>query len=485
MITTKGRQLRPDDRARKNGVNLALAVVGLFLVLVAIRPASPFEWDEVLFLRALDSYDAAANAPHMPGYPLFVLLAGLFNLLTRDEILATQLCSILFGVLLVPALWALVRELGLTRRQAAATAVVTVAVPSFLWFAPVGLSDVPGATLGVVTAYLVARSARSRSLWLAGLTGAAGAAAIGVRSQSVSMVVILAIIYVAGHVREKKLYSIVVSAASFAVASAAIWIPAVILTGPGRWWRALVWQLNWVRAERLEGFSVPHAEWSRVIDAWLVSAFGASPIALGFWLAVGVGFGALWVRGQRHPAVFCLTIGLVPLLVSAWGLNLRNGPRYLLPMIPFFAILASGLIPESKSSRFRGVAVVWLAAIALSGILWTVPILWLRSTESSPVWSALEWVAAHHPRDGVVVLHSPKIMPHANWVLARQGYEIAPLSADREALSGHDRRLLRVDLPRKKTPDDALFFEEWPPDRIESMIPRRLYLKCSVTEVRQ
>ena len=53
----------------------AVALAAYAAVLLIYRPVSPFEWDEILFMRAMAKYDVAAHAPHPPGYPAFVALA--------------------------------------------------------------------------------------------------------------------------------------------------------------------------------------------------------------------------------------------------------------------------------------------------------------------------------------------------------------------------------------------------------------------------
>src|SRR5687768_5275029 len=52
-----------------------LALLGLAAVAAArllTLPASIWEYDEVLFVRAVESFEPLAHRPHPPGYPLLV-----------------------------------------------------------------------------------------------------------------------------------------------------------------------------------------------------------------------------------------------------------------------------------------------------------------------------------------------------------------------------------------------------------------------------
>ena len=57
-------------RAPSPATRWALAALALYGALLWVtRPATPFEWDEVLYQRALDHYDVAVHSPHPPGVP--------------------------------------------------------------------------------------------------------------------------------------------------------------------------------------------------------------------------------------------------------------------------------------------------------------------------------------------------------------------------------------------------------------------------------
>jgi hypothetical protein len=466
--------------SRSSSVLLAFSCLAFLVFLIVFTPASPFEWDEVLFLRALGDYDAAANSPHMPGYPLFVLLTRFFHLLITDEVLAVQLCSALFGMLLIPAMFFLARELDLDFVESATSALVMSATPCLLWYAPVGLSDVPGTTLGVLAAYMVIRSARAESGWLAALTGVVAAASIGVRSQNVYLALILGLAFVVLCLRSRRIRPLLLSGLSFVATSTAIWVPAILITGPDRWWKAFLWQVAWVQSEREQGLAIPYARWSWIADGWLISPFGNSFVAAVFWIAVGAGCTASWIRGKRGVVVFSLCAGVGSLLMSAWSLDLRNGPRYILSSLPFLCVLATGMLSrmQRRSLRFLGAGLLF--SYGVTAVLWVLPILRLRSEEPSPVWQALTWIKESYSQNEVVVCFEPKVMPHVDWVLGRSGYQTVQLSPESDTVPD-GRTELRVESNLRDVPPDAVFFKEWPSDRLKAMVPGR-YLRCTVID---
>src|SRR5215468_2772331 len=70
-------------------INDVRIVTGLLILCVATRliavPASLWEWDDILFARALHKYDLATHSPHPPGFPILVAMARLAFWVLHDE----------------------------------------------------------------------------------------------------------------------------------------------------------------------------------------------------------------------------------------------------------------------------------------------------------------------------------------------------------------------------------------------------------------
>jgi hypothetical protein len=98
-------------------VGLALLLV-YGLLLWVLRPVTPFEWDEVLFLRSLEHVDVLDHSPHPPGFPAYVYWARLVHVALPDPLTAVQVATLL---LVLVGLWATYRVVvalgGSTRRR--------------------------------------------------------------------------------------------------------------------------------------------------------------------------------------------------------------------------------------------------------------------------------------------------------------------------------------------------------------------------------
>ncbi len=153
---------------------------GLLLYGVALwvlRPLTPFEQDEVLFLRALEKYDVAKHAPHPPGYPLYIGIGKVLRALISDPVTALQLVSVAAAMAALLFAWLLARRAGATRGEATAAAMIIAAAPTWLFHAAVGFSDVPGTAVALAATWaLLSALDRPTVLPLAGVAVAAAAA---------------------------------------------------------------------------------------------------------------------------------------------------------------------------------------------------------------------------------------------------------------------------------------------------------------------
>ena len=157
----------------------AVAAILAVLVLASRIPFAPktlWAWDSVLYARALEQgfyvgADLADQRPHPPGYALYVALASVFRLITRDSNAALVAVSILASSLTAAAVYLLCRRYA-GRALAVATALGAASAPLVWTYGEVAM---PYALLGLLSIVLAVslRDARSRP-WPAALIASAG-----------------------------------------------------------------------------------------------------------------------------------------------------------------------------------------------------------------------------------------------------------------------------------------------------------------------
>jgi hypothetical protein len=317
-----------------------VALAAYAAVLLIYRPVSPFEWDEILFMRAMAKYDVAAHAPHPPGYPAFVALAKPVYWLTGDAQLGPQLAAIAGAVAAVGLLGLLAVRLGATRREGWCAAAVLAALPGFLFNANVGMSDAVG-TAAAVAGVLALAAALDRPERLP-LAAVIGGLALGVRPQVAYALIPVGVAALVCAARARRWRPLLLAIAAGAAAAAASWVPAILITGPDRFLGAVRAQaLRAVTAESAGRFS--GAPLSVLADHWLLAPFGSPALAWVFWprprgaLARGA---AAAGRGAWRPA-------RVPVLAAgndALRLSVRRAA------LPFFAALATGVAATERRS---------------------------------------------------------------------------------------------------------------------------------------
>ncbi|HYX91296.1 MAG TPA: hypothetical protein VE782_07035, partial [Myxococcaceae bacterium] len=105
--------------------------------------------DAVNFARALDRFDLVAQAPHFPGYPVYVAMARLVARAGAGDVLALALPGLGLGALAVVAL-AVVLQLQLAPPGAVAAAVLWTLLPMPVLFGATPGSDGAGVALLVL-----------------------------------------------------------------------------------------------------------------------------------------------------------------------------------------------------------------------------------------------------------------------------------------------------------------------------------------------
>ncbi len=463
------------DRPGRAGLTIALAGLAL-MAWTILKPASLFEWDEVLFAKALSSYDPASNSPHMPGYPLFVFLTRALSLLVHDPVTALQLWSFLTAVLSLLVFYRLTRRLELSRGQAALATIVFGTTPAFLWFSAVGLSDTSGLLLIGLTLYSVlAGESPAHAL----LSGALAACALGIRTQSLYFFPALVLI-ACFEWRAQRFRRMLQAGVACAVLSAFIWIPAMLLTGISRWWRAFVWQLGWFQYERAQGLALPHAPIRWIVEGWFLRPLGSPWLALLLSICVTTGAAILWKQGKRKLVCYSSCLAFSSLLISVFSLNLKNGPRYVLPSLFFLIPLVGGLVPEEGVTR--KLLLLGPLMYVLGSVLWILPGIVLRHSRPAPVIEVLTEISEHYEPRNTRVYYDEKIKPHAEWILGRRGFQLFPLHELpqlRTPLQAGSDPIVSIAIYSKggRVPAETIFEASWKGEQFRKLTMGR-YLRC-------
>lgn len=437
--------------------------------LLLTLPQSPMEWDEVNFLKGLKHFDVSRHAPHPPGYPIFIALSKLFYSLGVPWEHAPQLSSVVGALLAILGVFWLLRGLGVL--PVIATAVGLVCLPTFAVSANFGLSDMLGAGLLACTLGSLKDFWEQESPGKAFETGALTALAMGCRPPLMLGLLFPWGLVVASFLRHRR-FSWIWALPGFVVVSVAIWMPTLMLTGWQRYLAATREIAHWMSAhEYLSRF--PAMEISRFFRDWLLRPLGSDPLALAFWLSIGLGMYLLWKHGQKRLVLLSALGGVGYMLLGPWVMTAEAVVRYALPGYLILSLGFSGWILGSLSKRLAGALLVFSYAVA--SFAWVMPVLALRRAEANPVWAALLWVVRHQPQQPVWV--ESGISPHGEALLEPLGYTVQQKS--RRELGKTPGLWVVSPAPRDK---ELLFHAHWWEPRMGEMTRRR-YLSAAVLKV--
>jgi hypothetical protein len=394
-----------------------LLLAALATGLLALRPHDPFEWDEVLYLRALEHYDVSKHSPHPPGAPAYVAAGTVFRLLVRDPVFALQLLSIVSALASVALLWRLVTRQSGRRAPAVGAAIGLAVMPGFLFYGNVGLTDMPGVAATLAT-LLLAAVAVERPVWLPPVSVAASLT-LAIRPHLLLALAPVGVAVIVAMARRRAWRHLVRALAVGVVASLAFWLPAILLTGWKAYFTTLSFQARWV-AVRDAQYAFPAAPLSDVVTHWLVAPMGKWELALPFYILVCTGAVAWWRRDARRLVLVAAGSAVVFLVGSACSLTDVWGVRYGLPSLPFLTALAAGnFVWEKRWLRF--VAILASCTIATLLLGWSRGTL-LRRLSPAPIWGGMQYIRSHYQPEKTTVVVGSGLGPYADYLLFRAGF---------------------------------------------------------------
>ena len=411
-------------------------VLGLTIVCAITRfltiPASLWEWDDVLFARALHRFDVALHQPQPPGFPLFVFIARLVHSIWVEDWLALGITSALFASVLGVALYYIYREIFRDRAAAAAGAWLTMFAPAVLLYSGAPRSDVPGLAAGLLGLALALRGRASKGALIA--AGAVLGLGMGIRVSVAAAVTPALAVGMFIWLKRGRWKTVLAAGSSAAAGFLLCYIPAILLTGVQRYISALRNHANYIASTDTIFAQMTSPQLRYRLERFFVDIWGNGDIAIAIYVLAAVGVLCL-VMDRKGKALAWLTLSFLPCLVFAVGYNTPlGGPLYALPFMPLFTGLAGYALISGPRRLFRAARRPWLrlagwplAAVAGAAMaVWIFPAIELRRREVSPPMQAINDVLKNQDPKTDFLLYDGLFLPYMRYAL--DPFKVIPLS---------------------------------------------------------
>lgn len=389
--------------------------VAVVAALLALASRLPFlaqrlhDHDSVNFAHALSDFDLSRHSPHLPGYPLYVLLGRLAHALGASDAAALTWPAVL-GAVLASAALALWLAKSLGPALALAGSALYLCLPD-LWLADARpLSDGLGAHLVTVTLVLAISSRQAASLaqqrWLARTAVLAAAALLAVRLSSwpIALGAVAWLVAADADPRERRLRLGLLGGATLA------WlIPLTWLAGGPVALAQLALAFAQGHAGQWRGEGAAPAAWEQA-QLWLQHLWSGGGLLLAGALAAA---GAAW---RNNPLLARGAVGATAALAGSYALWMVLGqnpdrPRHILPLLVLLtvALLALAAAQRQRLVRLRPGLLLGFSALILAACLAVgLPRLTTQRALPSPDMAMGAWLAGQ-PAEGLLVLGGSEV----------------------------------------------------------------------------
>ena len=382
----------------------ATVVAGVSRIFALAR--TPWDWDELLFMQALDRFDVARHRPHPPGFPLYVLAAKVVRKLGFGDFHALQVLSVVAAIAIVPAMFFLCRELRMRFSTSLSAAMLLAFFPNVWFYSGGAFSDVPSMTLVILATALLLAGCRNPRAYLAG--AAMVGIAAGFRPQNL-LIGFAPFVISSAFQRRRAIPALVLMAAIVGVSYGfAAW-----LTGWGEYQYVL--QVHRAYITRVDSFLSPIRPplW-RVFDDFFVMPYHAPLInaIIGALALLSLVVSVI----RRRPHVLAALAAFGPLCIVTWLILDRfSASRFSIGYAPLIALLAAdGLQLLARRPVIEAVA---SAAIVVIMVVWTWPALAAVRHSIAPPIAAVDWIRNHVDARTSSIYVDAKMIPFAEWYL--------------------------------------------------------------------
>ena len=396
--------------------DLLIALGALLFVLAFTIPASPWEFDEILFLQGIHHYDPVAHHPPPPGYPLFMMVGHAVRAIAGSgfaALIGINLAASAIGFLFLALAF---RNISGDARAGIAGALLFYLSPVMLIHATTGMSD-PGALgLFAVALYFSTKVMDPASGVLdAVLFGVFAALTVGWRPQFAIAVLPLLLVAVAltsswrGRAATVGAFTLVCLMWLAPLAAATGGLDSLI-----RYETSQAAYLGEHDADvSRSGYTA-----SGIATRFIAHPWGTKLASLPLLALAAAGIAALIRRRNRR--VLPLAIATAAYLGFALRfMDPADGTRYSLPAtlgVAFFA----GVGAWAAHRRFRISAYVLAAMFGAGSIIYVSSLIAQRTVTAAPPLQAARYARAAFPASSVALYELP-LWPHAQYFLGDRG----------------------------------------------------------------
>ncbi len=370
------------------GATILLLAVIVFSRTVAF-PASIWEQDEAYFAAAVVDFDATANHPHPPWFPLWIGLGKVVHLMVDDPARALQIVSWAASLWVIFPLTALF-NLWLRRDLAIAGSLLYLFTPSTLFLSSRAFSG------PLATALLAA----SLAFWLRNDGGARGGATgsimagccLLVRPHLVPAVAAIAVYRMVISKSRRERLSVSVPLAALVLGGFAL--VAIDAGGLGPLQQAMTEHRQY-HFGSLAGATLQYSEMG------LARAFLLPALAVLWSGLVILGFALLFRQRTNLPAgVVAAFFGLLPIVVAVAGFSYAGNVRYFLPIVA----LGSGFAVLGMAALCKGWTTLFVTALCLMSFVAAQPALGEYRRFESPAVQGVSMAMHEAGQRGAVIV---------------------------------------------------------------------------------
>jgi hypothetical protein len=390
-------------RVRRLFQNLDFRIAFFLTIICAVTrwialPASLWEWDDILFARALHRYDIPAHSPHPPGFPIFVLLTRGANYVLHNDHLALAIISLLFASTLGAGFYYFYLAVFQDRVIAMSGALLGMFAPNIWVHSGAGRSDEAGLALGLIGSAMILRGLRSSRLFVGGclLLGLG----LGVRVTLLPVMGLLVITVSLIRLYHKQWKPVILGALVSFLGVISWYIPVLVHTTLPMYRKISAGHTEFWLANDTMFSPTLNSDLTYRLTRFGIDVWGELGIAITVYALALVGLLALLLRRQ-WAALGWMAVSFLPFITFTFVLNTPlSAPFYAMPYVPFFMGLAAcGLVlffrfffPEERWPLLSQVGLLLAVGLAAGGINWSYPLIKVLRKEPSPPIQAVAYL---------------------------------------------------------------------------------------------